>query len=44
METYRNRGGLERMKTIMDRIPVLGAKGVGLPATLALAALSAAIA
>src|SRR3984893_18410368 len=41
METYRDRGGLERMKTIMDRIPVLGAKGVGLPATLALAALIA---
>src|SRR6516162_9092595 len=37
----RNRGGLERMKTIMDRIPVLRAKRVGLPATLALAALMA---
>jgi tripartite-type tricarboxylate transporter receptor subunit TctC len=33
--------GLERMKTIRDRIPVLRAKGVALPATLALAALMA---
>src|ERR1700730_18077939 len=41
METYRDRGGLERMKTIMDRNPVVGAKGGGLPATLALAALIA---
>src|SRR5215467_11016711 len=37
----RNRGGVERMKTMMDRIPVLRAKRVGLPATLALAALMA---
>src|SRR5260370_22043423 len=33
--------GLERMKTIMERIPVLRAKGVALPATLTLAALIA---
>src|SRR5215468_9449882 len=41
MGTHRDLGGLERMKTIIDRIPVLGAKGVRLPATLALAALMA---
>src|SRR5215469_10965043 len=41
MGTHRDRGGLERMKTIIDRIPVLGAKGVRLRATLALAALMA---
>jgi tripartite-type tricarboxylate transporter receptor subunit TctC len=41
MGTYRDHGGLERMKTIMDRIPVLRAKAVGLPATLTLAALVA---
>src|SRR5260221_13568050 len=41
MGTYRDHGGLARMKTIMDRIPVLRAKVVGLPATLALAALIA---
>src|SRR5436190_22847316 len=40
MGTYRDHG-LERMKTIMDRIPVLRAKAVALPATLALAALIA---
>src|ERR1700745_591223 len=40
MGTYRDHG-LERMKTIMDRIPVLRAKAVALPATLALAALMA---
>src|SRR5258707_1988316 len=40
MGTYRDHG-LERMKTIMDRIPVLRAKAVGLPATLTLAALIA---
>jgi hypothetical protein len=40
MGTYRDHG-LERMKTIMDRIPVLRAKAVGLPATLTLAALMA---
>jgi tripartite-type tricarboxylate transporter receptor subunit TctC len=39
METYRDRGGLERMKPMMD--PVLRAKGVGVRATLALAALMA---
>src|SRR5947209_16826368 len=39
--TYRDHGGLERMKTIMDRIPVLRANAVGLPATLTLAALIA---
>src|SRR3989442_6019797 len=39
--TYRDHGGLERMKTIMDQIPVLRAKAVGLPATLTLAALIA---
>src|SRR6266550_115789 len=39
--TYRDHGGLERMKTIMDQIPVLRAKAVALPATLALAALIA---
>src|ERR1700745_1222185 len=41
MENYRDRAGFERMKTVMARIPVLGAKAVGLPATLALAALIA---
>jgi len=40
MRTYGDHG-LERMKTIMDRIPVLRAKGVALPATLTLAALIA---
>src|SRR5436190_20488957 len=40
MGTYRDHG-LERMKTIMDRIPVLRAQAVALPATLALAALIA---
>ena len=40
MRTYGDHG-LERMKTIMDRIPVLRAKAVGLPATLALTAVIA---
>src|SRR6516164_527355 len=40
MGTYRDHR-LERMKTIMDRIPVLRAKAVGLPATLALTAVIA---
>src|SRR5260221_415903 len=41
MGTYRDHGGLEGMKTIIDQIPVLRAKAVGLAATLALAALIA---
>src|SRR5215510_1501797 len=38
---YMGRSGVARMKIIMERIPVLRTKGVGLPATLALAALVA---
>src|SRR5262245_66511511 len=35
------RSGVARMKMILERIPVLRAKGIGMPATLALAALVA---
>src|SRR5262249_39226207 len=35
------RSGAARMKTNLERLPVLRAKGIGMPATLALAALIA---
>jgi tripartite-type tricarboxylate transporter receptor subunit TctC len=40
---YTGRSGAARMKMIIDRIPVLRTKGVGLPATLALAAFIALV-
>src|SRR5262245_66344522 len=38
---YTGRSGAARMKINLERIPVLRAKGIGMPATLALAALVA---